>query len=563
MEVIREQVVFLLEQGLHDSAEMLGCFLMCATTSTNDLSPSIRAENMVLFGDALYGKKEYKRALNMYKQALQQCRVTSKQSMAIGRNAVPSIGSRPSSTNFTHLGSINENEVRYKIGLCHLAVHDTRAALSEMEGIPSKARSLRINLTLAKLYRTTGYDRAAIASYRECLRQCPCILEAIVALAELGVASKEIQSLFPQAQMKSARMPTDNYDPSRWLPRFTDGHCGMASLDYKGGLEHFNNLSQRFPNNVHILLETAKAEGALGRVDEAVHVFEKSRQFDPFNVTAMDEYAMLLRTRGESTELNRLVHDLLNIDPTRPEVWVASAVLWETRDDKMRALTYAEKSMRVDDRHTTAYLVKGDLSLSLSCSEAAVTAFRKAQSLKPDLRSYQGLVRAYLAISKHKEALCAAREAMKAMPHSAKALTLVGDVYANNPDGREKARKFYESALRLEPGYLGAVLSLADLQRVEGKNEEAVMLLQRYLKNWADDAMHTKLAQILAATNKLGESFSHYQAALSINPQNEAAKKGLERLEKQMKGVDPDALEQEEENEGEDVDADQEEVEFL
>lgn len=39
-----------------------------------------------------------------------------------------------------------------------------------MEGIPSKARTLRMNLTLAKLYRMTGYDRVAAASYRECLR---------------------------------------------------------------------------------------------------------------------------------------------------------------------------------------------------------------------------------------------------------------------------------------------------------------------------------------------------------------------------------------------------------
>lgn len=49
----------------------------------------------------------------------------------------------------------------------------------------------------------------------------------------------------------------------------------------------------------------------------------------------------------------------------------------------------------------------------------------------------------------------------------------------------------------------------------------------------------------------------------SINPANDAAKKGLERLEKQMKGVDPAALDEEEENEGEDADADAEEGEFL
>lgn len=49
-----------------------------------------------------------------------------------------------------------------------------------------------------------------------------------------------------------------------------------------------------------------------------------------------------------------------------------------------------------------------------------------------------GLVRSYLAYSKIKEALYAAREAMKAMPHSARALKLVGDVHASNPGGREK-----------------------------------------------------------------------------------------------------------------------------
>lgn len=123
-------------------------------------------------------------------------------------------------------------------------------------------------------------------------------------------------------------------------------------------------------------------------------------------------------------------------------------------------------------------------------AEAAVSAFRAAQELRPDIRSYQGLfytwknislhgmhlfpamtfmysavniyrnvliveikkltdfhmnlnmaglVHTYLALSKIKEALYASREAMKAMPQSAKALKLVGDVHASNSSGREKA----------------------------------------------------------------------------------------------------------------------------
>lgn len=559
MEVFREQMLFLLEQNLYDSAEILGCFLMSAIGSSADLSPTARAENLILFADALYGKKEYRRALNIYRQALQQCRVSPKQNLNSGGRSTLQAGSRSSSASPTHAQLMNEHEVKYKIALCHLAVNDSRSALSEMEGIPSKARTLHINLTLARLYRVTGYERAAIAFYKECLRQCPYAMEAIIALAELGVTHKEIQ---PQGQSKNTRLTNGHLDQVRWLQRYAEAQCAVACHDYKGGLEHLYQLGQRFPSNLHLILETAKVEVALGKTDDAIHNFEKARQVDQFNITSMDEYAMLLRSKSEHPELNRLVQDLLSIDPARPEAWVASAIYWDMREDKERAATYADKSIRVDERHGPAYIVKGNIALSMNRPEAALAAFRKAQALKPDLRSYQGLVQALLKIPKHKEALFAARDAMKAMSHSAKALTLVGDVYAHITDGREKARKFYESALRLEPGYLEAVLALAELHVLEGRNGEAIALLQKYLKNWTDDGLHTKLAQILAATSKVGESLSHYQIALSINPHNEVAKKGLDRLEKQMKGVDPDALE-EEENEGEDVDGDQQDEEFM
>lgn len=53
-----------------------------------------------------------------------------------------------------------------------------------------------------------------------------------------------------------------------------------------------------------------------------------------------------------------------------------------------------------------------------------------------------GLVHSYLAFGKTKEALYTAREAMNAMPQSAKALKLVGDVHANTSSGREKVKTF-------------------------------------------------------------------------------------------------------------------------
>jgi anaphase-promoting complex subunit 7 len=100
-------------------------------------------------------------------------------------------------------------------------------------------------------------------------------------------------------------------------------------------------------------------------------------------MTYMDEYAILLKSKSDYTKLNKLVHDMLQIDPARPESCVALAAMWERKDEK-NALTYAEKvytslknffmegnldlmslqrfpshqSLRVDDRHITGYIMK-------------------------------------------------------------------------------------------------------------------------------------------------------------------------------------------------------------
>lgn len=95
---------------------------------------------------------------------------------------------------------------------------------------------------------------------------------------------------------------------------------------------------------------------------------------------------MLLKLKSDHSKLNKLVHDLLSIDPTRPEVFVALSVLWERKDERV-ALSYVEKvwlmtfcldqilstsyrcishcssnfydqSIRIDERHILGYIMK-------------------------------------------------------------------------------------------------------------------------------------------------------------------------------------------------------------
>ncbi|GJY35255.1 anaphase-promoting complex subunit 7 [Tanacetum coccineum] len=283
------------------------------------------------------------------------------------------------------------------------------ASAGLMEAIPSKARNLQMNLLMGKLYRYSKHIRPAITCYKECLRHCPYVIEAITTLAELGVQAKDIFLLLPQTPSRSGRPPFDQFESSRWLQRYVEAQCCIASNDYKGGLELFSELLQRFPNNVHILLEMAKfsttgqdfygwsfaEEAIIGKNDEAIMNFEKVRSIDPYVVTYMDEYAMLLKLKSDLPKLNKLVHDLLIIDPARPEVFVALSILWERKDDRA-ALTNVKK---------VRFLLGYDLSES--------------------------------GTSRTKVSFVPCREAMKAA-QSLKALKLVCDVYASNSSDRDK-----------------------------------------------------------------------------------------------------------------------------
>ncbi|KAG6484776.1 hypothetical protein ZIOFF_053301 [Zingiber officinale] len=178
--------------------------------------------------------------------------------------------------------------------------------------------------------------------------------------------------------------------------------------------------------------------------------------------------------------------------------YVALSALWKRKDDQ-RALSYAERSLRIVYRHISSHIMKGNLYLSFNRPDATITAFRAAQELRSDFHSYQGLVSSYLALAKNKEAFFTAWGAMKIITQSAKALKLVGDVHASSSSGREKARMFDKSALLLGPGFLEAALALAEWHVVDGHHKDAILrdMLKRLPIHGDDELGHFAFEHLL------------------------------------------------------------------
>jgi anaphase-promoting complex subunit 7 len=288
---------------------------------------------------------------------------------------------------------------------------------------------------------------------------------------------------------------------TEWLWHLAEGHAALESHHHDAAAEHFRALSRVFPDNLHAALQGAKASAARGDHHAAAAAFQRCRAADPHCVTAMDSYAELLYehfggghdddandaaaadpaglggfgvlsagfgfgSHGPSPQLSQLVNDLLATDSNRPESWAAAAMYWESRGESARALGYAERALRLDSLHTAAHVIKGQLCLRLKRADAAVGAFKQALALRPSMRCYAGLVAGYLLSHRHKEALAAAKEALRLMPDSPHALALLGDVHGKQPEGggggggADRARRAYEAALALDPSAVGTPYTL-------------------------------------------------------------------------------------------------------
>jgi len=286
-----------LSKELYLSAEKVGGLLLCC--SRNDL-PNVgegsHAVSLELYGDALFGKKEYLRSLSYYKQATQRRKVGNNSDIVAGLNSLPS---------YSAITCSEESELKFKEARCHIALKDITKGIRSLEMIPSPLRSLAMNLALGSSYLQTGSGSTlnALEAYKQALRQDSFAIEAIDALVELGVNEDEIKRLSSQ----SASTP--------WLEAYISGLTKQRECEYTGASSAWRKLDHAFPSNPTALLNLGTVHLAENRLDESQLCFKKARTRDPLNIDSMDQYACLMHTlacsSGLASELNRLAHDLV------------------------------------------------------------------------------------------------------------------------------------------------------------------------------------------------------------------------------------------------------------
>jgi len=509
--------------GLHSNLVELCSVTNCVLEQNMEmLNPTQVWQMQVYHGDSLLELKEWRRAEAVYREALQARKhyLKVKQVEMVGVEG----------------GNASEVEVKFKLHQCYVAMGQPNQAVNILQSVIAKNRTARVSMALGKLYHQAGMERPAVAAYREVVRECPLAVEAIRALLQLGVKPKEVQELTLESLGGLAES-----GQVEWLGGWLAGQAALYSREYEVAVRELRMLEERgcVRGSVGVLVDQGLAHHWAGEVEMAVTVLSRAASLAPHNLRGMDSLAALFAQLGRVRELESLATRLMGISEEQPQPWVAMGHFCHSNKKSPRAVYFAHKACLLDTRSVEALLLKGQVLLDLKKLPDAMNHFREALQLAPHrFEAHRGMVDCYLGLSRQREAVTVATGACKHLSNSPRSLTLYATVLLKEPLSCARAKSLLEKASGT--GHLPAVYLLVELLDREGATQRAVELLTNQLVHTSTATLHQKLGDLLSRVGVGQEerAVEHYSRALTLDPKNEGAIQGLQKMEANTDGME-------------------------
>lgn len=494
----------LLSQELWSSAEFL-CSSLLSSSSNNEM----KAKTMECLADSHFHRKDYQRALYNYSQAwtaLKSGKRAAETDMEAGRQLI------------------------LKKSKCLVEMNEASKAVQELETIPSKNRTVQVNMSIARLYHATRLRRLAINAYKAVLAAEPLAIEVYEILLSMGVDAADLVTYVKNACQANVSQ--------EWLANFMRMLATKQGSDFDGCNAEYNVLKITFPTSEVCLLRVlAEAASMADRSEEACEIFDLILRVDEFAIENFEDYGLILYDKRKEAKLNELANKCLAINERTEVGWLLAAMFCDLKGETEKAKMLVDRVLQINPSNICAHLFKGKLLLLNGQGEQALISFHQANILRKDVRSFALLIRAQLAASKVKEAFNSAKECLSVAPKAATSHILMGHCLARTSTTQSMgdSMRAYQKALEIDGKSIVAASSLAEALSTQDKYLEAVSILKKTLdmngKNSESHRLRTLLARCYTRMENYSAAIEELHLVIELDPDHSEAIAELEKCE--------------------------------
>lgn len=307
-----------------------------------------------------------------------------------------------------------------------------RRAVEQVPGKPGP------RLSLAMVLQDSGAMEEALEHYRGVAGQLPEQMDVQLRMAETAMAVMDLEPA-EEALERAMKIAPDDPEVLAQL-----GKLRAAGHRYAEAEEHLRRVTELIPDSPGAWTNLANVHQRTGRYDECMEMLDRALERDPAFAPALAARGNCLQSRGELNEAIRAYHQALRADPGNSDTYCNLGTALQRIGDADQSVAAFRRAVEVDPRNVGVRKSFGFVLFELGRPDEAVAEFQAAVEASPRYgEAWMGLVHCYEATNRVEEAKAA-----------------------------------LERARALEPDHGFIALATAKIERREGRDEEAMRIIQ-------------------------------------------------------------------------------------
>lgn len=408
------------------------------------------------------------------------------------------------------------------------AARDSAAALALAEQViarePGHAEAWRLKGDIL-LYADNKPDEA-LAAYRKALDGDARSMSAHASILTLLMQQGKLDEAGAQlAALKKLA-------PRSLQTRYFEAQLAYQKKDYKAAREVLQQLVLQTPDNPRILQTAGAVEFQLGALAQAETYLSGALRLEPGLALARRLLIATYLRSGQSAKALTELNAAAGKDGIPPALYTLAGEVYLQNGDAKRAEEFFGKALKLDPEDARKRTALALTRLTGGRSDSALDELRSIAESDSGTTADMALISAHLRAKDFGKALAAIDKLEAKQPDKPLAANLRGQVFLAQKDSAA-ARRSFERALAIDPGYFAAAASLASMDMADGKPQDAKKRFEALLAtNPKNGQALIALAQLAAAGGAgRDEVAALLGKAVDANPNEEAPRMMLIELQ--------------------------------